>query len=162
MCRLLKRCHCYHWADGWPKGSTATKIAREAKENRLRVVGSLGGAGEPPWWFSVYCFFIRFLDHLRPTKIPKTNGSHQIPLLFYWRTCSTTETGAQPVDDNGCSKHLTKQHLIQHSLAPATHHDDALPCFIHRSVGCCCCSGRPALLFPPAPCRLTEQGISML
>ena len=55
----------------------------EAKENLQTKSGTLGGAGDPPWWFFRVKFFIRFLDVSPPNKNSQTNGfSPKFPTFF--------------------------------------------------------------------------------
>ena len=65
------------------KQATATKKCAEAKEILQTKSGTLGGAGDPPWWFFRVKFFIRFLDVSPPNKNSQTNGfSPKFPTFF--------------------------------------------------------------------------------
>ena len=66
------------------KKSTATKIAGEAKVILQTKSGTLGGAGDPQWWFFRVKCFIRFLDVSPPNKNSQINGfSPKFPPFFY-------------------------------------------------------------------------------
>ena len=64
----------------WPSAKTNRGNTKEILQTKS---GTLGGAGDPPWWFFRVNFFIRFLDVSPPNKNSQTNGfSPKFPTFF--------------------------------------------------------------------------------
>ena len=66
------------------------------KYNLQTKSGTLGRAGDPPWWFFRVNFFIRFLDVSPPNKNSQTNGfSPKTPTFFFTKEFESVEGEVQ-------------------------------------------------------------------